>query len=120
MITKVGKNFIRDLLCGTVSGSNLDKGGLGTIQTSPTEDDTGLNSNSNYGVSDTINNITYSTSDKQVVFDYTLLSTESTGVTFRECGLNSATAKLFNRQTFYGLTHDSTEEWQMSVAVSIE
>jgi len=116
MIVLDGKNAIRDEIAEVVN-----KGGLGTVgtTTSVSESNTGLNNDVNFGLPDTINNVTYSTSDKQIIFDYTLPSTSSTGVTFREFGLNINESKLFNRQTFYDFTHNSTEEWQISVAVSI-
>ena len=121
MITKVGKNLVRDLICGATTNVYINQAGLGTAGTDPTESDTGLNNNSNFGVSDTIKSVTFSTADKQVVFDYNLASTEGTGVTFREFGLSSSDANiLFNRQTFYDLTHNNTEEWQISIAISIK
>jgi hypothetical protein len=120
MITKAGKNFIRDVLCGASTGVYVNKCGLGTVSTDASESDTGLNGNTNFGIADTINDVTYSTVDKQIVFDYNLKSTEGTGVTFTEIGLNVGTSSLFNRQTFYDFLHNDTEEWQLNIAISIK
>jgi len=119
MIVENGKNLVRDLLCGATAGVSVDKAGLGTVSTSVSESDTGLNGNSNFGVADSVNDISYTTSKEMVVFDYNLGTTESTAVTFKEFGLNQGSAILFNRQTFYDLTHESTEEWQISIAVKV-
>jgi len=120
MLTKVGKNLIRDLLCGATTGVYINKGGLGTVDTAPSESDTGLNGNSNYGVSDTIKTVTYTTADKQVTFDYNLPSTDGTAITFKEFGLNSDENILFNRQIFHDFTHNDTEEWQFTMVISIK
>jgi hypothetical protein len=119
VIVKGGKNWVRSLMVGGTTGT-INYAGLGTVDTSPSESDTGLNNNTNFGVSDTIRSVTNSVSDKQIVFDYNLPSTAGTGVTFKEFGLNIGTTTLFNRQTFYGMTHNNTEEWQISIAVSIK
>ena len=120
VLIKLGKNLIRDLICGATTGVYVNKAGLGTVSTSPSESDTGLNNNTNYGVTDTVRDITYSTADKQVVFDYNLPSNLATAITFKEFGLNKGTAILFNRQTFYDMIHNNTEEWQISLAISIK
>jgi len=114
-----GKNIIRDLLSGA-STNYVDQAGLGTVDTAPSETDTGLNANTNLGVSGTIKKVSYTLSDKQVNFVYSLLSTEGTATTYKEIGLSSSGAnQLFNRQIFYDLTHENTDELQFSMAVSI-
>lgn len=119
-IVTEGKNLVRDLICGDTD-DNVNQGGLGTDATAPSVSDTGLNSNTNYGTSGTIKTLTYSTSDKQIIFDYNLPSTDGNGNTFKEFGISSSTAnKLFNRQTFADLAKTSSIEFQISVAVSIK
>lgn len=120
MIVKNGKNLMRDLMCGATAGVYVDKGGLGTVGTTATEADTGLNNNSDFGAADAVKDVTYTTADKQVVFDFNLPSTDATAITFREFGLNQGSAILFNRQTFYDMIHNNTEEWQFSTAISIK
>lgn len=119
MLVKEGKNLMRDLICGATTSVYVNKAGLGTVSTTETEADTGLNAG-DYGVADTIKDVTYTTADKQVVFDYNLPSTDGTAVTFKEFGLNQGTAILFNRQVFYDMVHNATEEWQFSTAISFK
>ena len=114
-----GKNLVRDLIAsgGTTP---VSQAGMGTVITAPTEADTGLNSNSNLGIADTIST-SVEKSDKQCTFSYTLPSTEGTGITFREFGLSAAgTAVLFNRQVFYDLAHTSNDEITITQIISIK
>lgn len=116
MIVEDGKSQIIDQIA-----SIIDQGGVGTDDTAPSESDTGLNSNTNFGTSGTIKSTTYTKSTKQIVFDYNLLSTEGNGNTFKEFGLSSSTnSKLFNRQTFTDLNKTDSIEIQISCAISIE
>lgn len=119
MLVKDGKNLIRDLISGGTAGVYFDKGGLGTVSTSPSESDTGLNNNANMGT--LIKSLTKTITDKQIIFDYSINSTEGTGITFTEFGFSSSGAtKLLNRQTFWDLAKGTIEEWQFSGAVSIK
>jgi hypothetical protein len=120
VITTDGKNVIRDLICsgGTVY---VNQAGMGTANATPLESNTGLNTNTNLGLAASIKSVSADKADKQVIFSYTLLSTEGTGTTFREFGLSAAgTAKLFNRQVFYDLYHGTADEISISQAISIE
>ena len=117
MITDIGINLMRDLLCGESTASIINAG-LGTDDTPPTEDDTGLNSNTNLGTTGTDLAITHSTTDRQVLFEYTLPSTEANGNTFTEFGLNNGVI-LFNRQTFYDLVKDASKEINISLVIRV-
>ena len=121
MIVTDGKNLIRDAMAGTIA-YYVNQAGLGTVSSNPQEADTGLNDNANLGTpSATIKSVSNERADKQIVYSYTLLSTEATVNTFREFGLSaSGTAKLFNRQTFYDLYHSNTDEINITQAVSIK
>jgi len=117
-----GKNLIRDAMAGTIA-YYVNQAGLGTSSSSnPQEADTGLNNNTNLGTpAATIKSVSNEKADKQVVYSYTLLSTEAAANTFREFGLSaSGTAKLFNRQVFYDLYHGSTDEINITQAISIK
>jgi hypothetical protein len=120
VIVTDGKNLVRDLICagGTCY---VNQAGLGTVSSTPLESQTGLNNNTNLGTpAATIKSVSVDKSDKQAIFSYTLLSTEGTGNTFREFGLNSSgTAKLFNRQVFYDLYHGTIDEINITQAISI-
>ena len=116
VLVKDGKNVIVSLL-----STNIDQAGLGTVSAAnPNESDTGLNSNTNLGTpAATIKGVSAETSDKQVAFSYTLLSTEGTATTYREFGLNDGT-NLFNRQVFYDLYHGDTDEINITQIISIK
>jgi len=117
MITLDGKNIIISSLA-----TDIDQAGLGTVSaTNPNESDTGLNSNTNLGTpAATIKAVSNDTSDKQIAFSYTLLSTEGTATTYKEFGLSSTgTDKLFNRQVFYDLYHGDTDEIDITQVISI-
>ena len=117
MITTVGINLMRDLLCGE-STASITNAGLGTNDTPPAEENTGLNANVNLGTVDTDLAITYATTDRQVLFEYTLPSTAANGNTYTEFGLNNG-AILFNRQTFYDLVKDASKEINISLVIRV-
>ena len=113
-----GKNDVRDYIY-----TYIDQGGLGTDTTSsPSESDDGLNATSgSLGTSGTIKSTTNTAADKSVKFEYTLPSTDGNGNTFTEFGLsNSTTGKLFNRQTFIGVSKTSAVEFSILVVCAIE
>jgi hypothetical protein len=120
VITTDGKNLVRDLIA-TGGTSFVNQAGMGTVGTTPQENNTGLNNDTNFGTPEsTIKSVSVDKSDRQCIFSYTLFSTEAVGTTFREFGLSSSgTAKLFNRQVFYDLAHTNTDEINITQSVSI-
>jgi len=112
MIIKEGKNRMRDLI-----EDDITNGELGTDGTAPTENDTGLGN----PVSATEKAVSVTKTDKQLVIDYSLLSTEGNGNTYREFEVQSDEADTsYNRITFYDLPKDNTEEFQLSTIIDIE
>lgn len=105
MFLNTGKNKLISYL-----NTNAGYGVLGTSTTAVTLADTSLGS-AVIASSDTFSD---TVTDKQIIFDYTLSSTELGGSTFSEFGVYENDNTLLSRHVFASLTHDSTEEWQIS------
>lgn len=105
------KNRVRDLI-----DADKYQGQLGTGTTTPTEDDTALET----PVAATLSDLTSTVSDKQLVLDYTLNSSTGNGNAFAEyeCQFNAGSTNG-NRVIFSALTKVSGEEWQISTIIRI-
>ena len=100
-VLDVGLNKIRDL-----HASNIDKAWVGTDGSAVSSSQTGLQA----GVAASKVSVSITKSDKTNVVNYTLNSATATGNTFREFAAILDGDTEYNRVTFTGIEHTSSDE----------
>ena len=100
-ILLVGLNKIRDL-----HKDSIDKAQMGTDGSTVTEAQTGLQT----AVAASKLDVTITQSDKTNVINYTLPSTTGTGNTYREFAVIDDGTVVYNRITFTGIDHTSSDD----------
>ncbi|MAH49946.1 hypothetical protein CMI37_29275 [Candidatus Pacearchaeota archaeon] len=115
VFTDVGANEIRDWLAGDAATAPTHFG-VGDDNTAETKADTAL---ANELTTDTID--TDSTSDKQVEYTWTLLSTEQNSQSLKEVGLFNAAAAgdMFTRATHATVAKTSSIEVRYKIRVRL-
>jgi len=101
VVSNTGKNKIRDLIA-----ANINSGKVGTDGTDATVSDTGLGAET-AGIDKTP---TISTSNKTINFQYTVLSTEQTGTTFKEGGIFFTDDVMLDRFVYPDFSHTADDE----------
>lgn len=92
--------------------SDMSYGMVGTGTAAESAADTTLSS----AVTATSSVVTKSTSDRQVVIDYSLGASAAVGSAITEFGVFGIAGTLYSRHLFASLSKSSTEQWQISVA----
>ena len=115
VFTDIGANEIRDWLAG-VAATEPNRIAIGDGSTAETKADTALVSEL---TRDTIDIISFS--DKQVDYEWTLLSTEQNGEDLKEFGLINAatTGDLFTRSTHATIAKSSTIEVKYRIRLRV-
>ena len=100
----------------TLLSNDITTGVLGSGSTAAQLTDTALASS----ITGTNNAVTDTISDKQLVIDYSLTSTQAVGETIAEIGLLNDNGVLFSRTVFASTVHSSTDQWQLSTRLWVD